>query len=163
MQLLQPSGELLQRFFKYFSFIILFSFSFSQTKSEIIDFCNYVSDYYKQPREILPAIVLVESSFIQNSISSKNAYGLMQVTKDAYYDYKRILKNPYVTNFDQVKYEWKNNIRVGSWYLFVFLMQIKKLSYKEAITCYFWGSENLYIKSTETYYNKVQKNVSKKY
>lgn len=143
----------------YIIILTLFNLSFSQTKSEIIEFCNQVSDFYGQPREILPAIIIVESSFIQNSISSKGAYGLMQVTPHAYKDYKRILKNPKVKSFESIKYNWKDNIRVGAWYLFVFLMQIKELSYKEAITAFFWGSDNLYVKSTDCYYNKVQKEI----
>jgi hypothetical protein len=142
----------------YFLIVIatLFNFLNSQSVEEVNEFCNLVSDYYKQPREILPAIIRVESDYMQNSISSKGAYGVMQVTKGAYDDYKRILKKPYVTDFDRVKYSYKDNIRVGAWYLFVYLMQIEGLSQKQAITSYFWGTSNLGTKSTDCYYNKVK-------
>lgn len=135
---------------------ILFSFSIAQTVQEVNSFCDLVSDYYKQPKEILPAIIRVESDYEQNSISSKGAYGMMQITRDAFNDYQRILKKPYVTDFERVKYNWKDNIRVGAWYLFVYLMKIEGLNQKEAITSFFWGSANLNIKSTDVYYNKVR-------
>lgn len=80
----------------------------------------------------------------------------MQVTKGAYYDYCRILKTPKVKSFDCVKYNWKDNIRVGAWYLFVYLMQIEKLTMKQAITCFYWGKNNLNTKSTDVYFNKVK-------
>jgi hypothetical protein len=133
---------------------ILFNICYSQSIAEVNQFCNLVSDFYGQPREILPAIIRVESDYVQNSISFKGAFGLMQVTKGAYYDYERILKNPKVKSFDCVKYNWKDNIRVGAWYLFVYLMQIEKHPTKEAITYYFWGSDNP--KATDVYFNKVQ-------
>lgn len=128
----------------------------AQDYNEVITFCNSISDYYGQPREILPAIIRVESQFVQNSISCLGAYGIMQVTEGAYNDYVRILKHPYVTTFDRVKKDYKDNIRVGAWYLFVYLMQIEKLNYKDAITAYFWGVDNLRKKSTDVYFNNVQ-------
>lgn len=143
---------------KVFLAILLWcNFSIAQDYNEVISFCNSVSDYYKKPREILPAIIRVESDFSQNTMSSKGAYGIMQVTEKAYQDYARLLKKPYVDSFDRVKYSYRDNIRVGAWYLFVYLMQYEKLTYKQAITSYFWGSRNP--KSTDIYYNKVQGNI----
>ena len=142
-----------------FVIVILFNLCYPQSKAEIIAFCDEVSDFYGMPREILPAIIAVESSFIQNSISSKGAFGLMQVMSPAFECYQRLLKNPKVKSYDDVKNNWKDNIRVGSWYLFVFLRQYKGLGYKDMITAYFYGADHADPK--EWYYERVQKNVSK--
>jgi soluble lytic murein transglycosylase-like protein len=140
-------------------FLCLFCAASAQDYNEVVSFCNIISDYYKQPREILPAIIRVESQFVQNTISDKNAYGIMQVTGAAYDDYMRLCKDPFVTDFARVKNNYKDNIRVGAWYLFVYLMQIEKLDYKDAITAYFWGRANLNKKATDRYYNDVQEGI----
>lgn len=133
------------------------------TIEEVNSFCDSLSDYYKGPRELLPAIIRVESDYIQNSISSKNAYGLMQVTYNAFLDYKNINPSGIVKSFEEVKTNWRANCRVGSWYFYRVCYK-QKGNYKDAITSYFWGINHA--SHTETYYNKVKKeelkNVSEK-
>ena len=143
-----------------FSIIECFRSLNAQSIEEVNEFCNCLSDYYKAPRELLPAIIRVESDYIQNSISSKNAYGLMQVTYNAFLDYRKINPNGIVKDFEEVKTNWRSNSRVGSWYLFRVCYK-QKGNWKDAIGSYFWGVNHQ--TPTDTYYQKVKKNVSKKY
>ena len=44
--------------------VSMFKYANSAEYSEVIEYCNAVSDFYDAPREILPAIIRVESSFV---------------------------------------------------------------------------------------------------
>lgn len=139
-------------------FLIFFvSRAYAQTKSEIIKYANIVSDCFNIPDYILPAIIQVESSFNHNSISKKNAVGLMQITPVAFCDYTNY-SGYYISNFNAIKKCWKLNIWVGAWYLYR-LHKIKNYSWKYAITSYFWGANNT--NYTYHYYQKVISKIKK--
>lgn len=124
------------------------------TKAEIKNFADRVSDYYEIDRELVRAIIQVESQYKITAKSKKDAFGVMQVTKPCYNDYLRCNPNTPYTNFEMVKYNYKANISVGVWYL-------KRICYaqtrrwKPAITAYFWGP--WHESPTLVYYNKVKK------
>lgn len=121
-------------------------------------FSNYIkqcSEFYQIPEELIKAIITVESSWDQNAISHKNAYGLMQITEPAYNHYRKL--NPkwskvWISNFDVVKKDWKANINVGCWYLKQVCYEFTG-NWKCAITAYFWGLGNE--KATDVYFEKV--------
>lgn len=142
----------------YITFLLILSNIFAQSYQEIIDYCKIVSDYYKIPQELLPAIIRVESDFRPYAVSHKMAYGLMQVTECVYIDYKRRNPKSRYTSFEQVKNDWRCNIWLGAWYL-KRVCYAEKGNWKDAITAYNWGP--WHPSPGEKYYNKVTEKSSK--
>ena len=131
--------------------------AYGQSAVEIDNYCHDVAEYYGIPYEILPAIIRVESDYLQSAVSHKDAYGLMQVRQPAYIDYSN--RNPvsckrWISNYSIVKSDWKANISVGAWYL-VKICYEPRTNWKFAITAYNYGVNHT--KKLEHYYNKVKK------
>jgi len=133
-----------------FLIILIAVRSYAQSKAEIIQYANKVSVKYDIPDLILPAIIQVESSFDINAISYKKAIGLMQITTNAFKDYKKYNKNN-IKHFTDIKTNWQNNILVGAWYLKY--CYNNKHDWQSAITAYFWGMSHT--NCTDKYYKKV--------
>jgi len=127
--------------------------------TEIILFCTLISKAYSIPPELLPAIIMVESSYRQDAVSHKGAVGLMQVTRPAFEDYRRYNPDGRVKTFEAVKNDWRANINVGAWYLSRVCYR-QTGSWKLAITAYFWGA--WHERPTECYYEKVRMHYEKK-
>ena len=145
-------------FFIYFFFCIIRCFA-NPPKEEVDKFAVAVAEYLAIPVEIIPAMIRVESDYIQNTNSEKGAFGIMQVTKLAFDDYLRFNPNTPYTNFNILKTNWKANIAVGCCYLKQVCYTYGGQNWKGAITSYFWGA--WHTNTTETYLKKVKKNVKK--
>ena len=126
------------------------------TKAEINAYSDRVADYYEIPREILRAVIKVESDYVTNAVSSKNCYGLCQISENAYVDYKRMNPNTPYTNFSMVKFNYKANIAVGAYYLKRVCYR-KKGNWKDALTAYFYGPYNT--KITLVYYKRIMSKI----
>lgn len=83
-----------------------------------IKYSNYIFEYSKQYNldpYMVAAIIKTESNYNPNAKSSKNAYGLMQITGSTGICIAESLK---IENFDVKKlYEPEYNINIGCWYL----------------------------------------------
>jgi soluble lytic murein transglycosylase len=136
--------------------LMLILVSYSIPYKDICAYSKKVANYYKVPHEIVLAVIKAESNFKQDAVSPKQAYGLMQVTRQCYEHYRD--KNPktcstWITNFDVIKNNWKANINTGIWYLKTCYK--KHQNWKDAITAFFWGIDNK--KKTYRYYATVVK------
>ena len=126
----------------------------AQSRAVINSYADKVSAFYNIPREILPAIIQVESSYQVDAASHKGAHGLMQITDRAYQDYLKYNPSTYITNYQIVIDNWQANIAVGAWYL-------KNVCYRytgdwrSAISSFFWGVWNS--KKSLVYYEKVRR------
>ena len=126
----------------------------AESRAVINEYTDKVSAFYNIPPEILPAIIMAESSYrINPPYAGRGAYGIMQVTRGAYKDYYKLNPNTYITNYQIVKTDWRANIAVGAWYL-KYRCYKKAGNWKGAITKYFWGPWNN--DTTMVYYRKVK-------
>ncbi|KHO62136.1 lytic transglycosylase [Thermoanaerobacter sp. YS13] len=104
---------------------------------------NYVV-YYAKEYDVDPylifAVIKVESNFKSEAISSKNAIGLMQILPDTG---RWIAKKVGIKNYDDdMLFEPKYNIQMGTWYL-SYLLKTFNGNIQLAIAAYNGGSGNV--------------------
>ena len=71
--------------------------------------------YTSVPYEIVVGLAFVENKFRKVGTSKANAVGFLQITEGCLSDYNRVHKKK--ISFDQIKRNWKLNVKVGIWYL----------------------------------------------
>jgi len=122
--------------------------------SKYTSYIKFCSSFYNIPYEIVVAMIHTESTFKKNAVSSKQAYGLMQVRECAYKDWYRL--NPfyrkYYPTFESVKTNWKANVNIGCWYLKRICYKVKG-TWKGALTAYNHGPWKK--KTNDKYYKTI--------
>ena len=133
-----------------------------QTRAEVLKYVDTINQWYDIPEYILPAMIMIESSFNQQAVSHKGAVGLLQVTVPAYEDYSNrnpVIVSDWITNFEVLKTDWKANLCVGAWYL-VKVCHVERQTWKGAISSYFWGAYNTNINFYDNIYlTKVESKI----
>lgn len=75
---------------------------------------NAAAEEFSVPKEIICAVIYVESSFDKDAVSSAGARGLMQVMPSTFGDIQKALKTEYT---DDDLFDPEINIRAGTYYL----------------------------------------------
>jgi len=104
---------------------------------------NYVVYYAKEygvDPYLIFAVIKVESNFKSDAISSKNAIGLMQILPDTG---RWIANKVGIKNYsDDMLFEPKYNIQMGTWYL-TYLLKTFNGNIQLAVAAYNGGSGNV--------------------
>lgn len=144
---------------------LIFNFAFMQTKKEIDNYVFWICRYYRNKNinvDLVSSIITVESQYNVNAVSSKNAFNLMQLRKDAIIDV--IKNNPeHCTNWNvtTVRTNWKKNIWAGINYLNQQFINAKD-NITNALRMYNGGAKGYYrvknyqVKVLKLYYKKKE-------
>jgi len=122
------------------------------------------SQKFKVEANLIKSVIMVESTNNPLAKSSKNAYGLMQITNDAYKDVKKAFKVDWT--FEQAKFDPRLNILTGTGYL---KLQLNKFKDKDvALAAYNSGPGNVKkyggippFSETQDYVKKVNNELNK--
>ena len=116
----------------------------TQTEKRLypLEYSEYVEKYSNEfgvPQKIIYAVIKTESNFNELAVSSAQAYGLMQLTEETFYDIAAMLgESP--SAFDI--YSPDVNIRYGTRYLF-YLYKMYDGNWNTAIAAYNAGLGNV--------------------
>lgn len=95
---------------------------------------------YSVPKELVFAVIKVESDFDENAVSSANAIGLMQMLPSTYRWLTTILGDEYL---EADLYVPETNIKYGTYYLSYLYSRFG--SWEKALIAYNWGEGNFSI------------------
>ncbi len=96
------------------------------------------SQEYSVPKELIFAVIKVESDFDPNAVSSAGAVGLMQMLPSTYKWLTTLLKEEYS---EQDLYNPEISIKYGAYYLRYLYSRFG--SWEKAVIAYNWGERNL--------------------
>lgn len=104
------------------------------------------SDEYSVPKELVFAVIKVESNFEENAVSSAGAIGLMQMLPTTYEWLSTILTEEYT---QANLYDPEINIKYGTYYLKYLYTRFG--SWERALVAYNWGEGNFskFLEATE--------------
>lgn len=155
-------------------FILIYSYKFYYKTAYPTFYSDYVDTYSEDcgvEKSLVYAVIRTESGFKQNAISSADAKGLMQITKDTY-EWAQSRKNIEDIMEHDTLYDPETNIEFGTYILYLLIDEFK--STETAIAAYHagWGNVKSWLKdknlspdgvnlsdipfpSTKKYVNKV--------